>query len=69
VCTHPDYRGRSYAKMLVSEIGRGIVDRGETPFLHVYATNAVAITTYEKLGFVSNGLRRFTFLKRLADAA
>jgi predicted GNAT family acetyltransferase len=69
VCTHPDHRGRGYARMLVSEIGRGIVERGETPFLHVYATNAVAIATYEKLGFASNGLRRFTFLKRLADNA
>jgi predicted GNAT family acetyltransferase len=69
VCTHPDYRGRSYARMLVSEIGSGIVERGETPFLHVYATNDVAIRTYEKLGFAANGLRRFTFLRRQADGA
>jgi ribosomal protein S18 acetylase RimI-like enzyme len=69
VCTHPDYRGRSYARMLVSEIARAIVERGETPFLHVYATNDDAIATYEKLGFASNGLRRFTFLRRVSDRA
>ena len=67
VCTHPDYRGRSYAKMLVSEIAQGIIGRGETPFLHTFADNAVAIATYEKLGFVLRSRIRFTVMRRLTQ--
>ena len=33
-------------------VGERIVERGETPFLHVYATNAAAIGLYERLGYV-----------------
>ena len=52
VCTHPDHRGRGYAGGLAQLVGRRIVERGETPFLHVYATNTAAIALYEKLGYV-----------------
>ncbi|HEX5776381.1 MAG TPA: GNAT family N-acetyltransferase [Caulobacteraceae bacterium] len=52
VCTHPDHRGRGYAAGLTQWVGRRILERGETPFLHVYATNTAAITLYEQLGYV-----------------
>lgn len=64
VCTHPDYQGRGYAKALVSEIAGGIAGRGLTPFLHVRASNAVAIGAYEKLGFTVRREMNFTVLKR-----
>jgi len=51
VCTHPDYRGRGYAKALVSRVAAGIAARGELPFLHVYPHNRAAIATYQRLGF------------------
>ena len=51
VCTHPDHRGKGYARALMSEIIRGIVDRGETPFLHVRYRNVNAIALYERMGF------------------
>ncbi|QUD89626.1 GNAT family N-acetyltransferase [Phenylobacterium montanum] len=51
VCTHPDHRGRGYAKILSSIVGRRILARGEIPFLHAYETNAGAIRLYEDLGF------------------
>ncbi len=51
VCTHPDHRGKGYAGGLMRIVARRILARGETPFLHVLATNAVAIALYEKLGF------------------
>jgi ribosomal protein S18 acetylase RimI-like enzyme len=52
VCTHPDFRGRGYARALVSAVTRTIHERGETPILHVYSANTAAIRVYEGLGFV-----------------
>ncbi|MFT3997933.1 MAG: GNAT family N-acetyltransferase, partial [Asticcacaulis sp.] len=51
VCTHPDHRGRGYAAGLMRLIAAGILTRGETPFLHSYASNAVANALYENMGF------------------
>ncbi|MCW3837517.1 GNAT family N-acetyltransferase [Sphingomonas canadensis] len=51
VCTHPDWRGRGYAGALMRRVIAGILARGETPFLHSYASNAGAIALYESLGF------------------
>jgi GNAT superfamily N-acetyltransferase len=66
VCTHPDYRGRGYARMLVSAVGAGILARGDTPFLHVYPHNRPAIRTYEALGFSPRALMQFTVFRRRA---
>ncbi|MFZ2996922.1 GNAT family N-acetyltransferase [Sphingobium sp.] len=51
VCCHPDYRGRGYAGYLMRVIASRMLDRGEIPFLHCYATNKGAIALYESLGF------------------
>lgn len=51
VCTHPDHRGRGYAAGLMREVASRIRARGETPFLHAYASNRGAIGLYETLGF------------------
>ena len=50
VCTHPAFRGRGYGNALMSKVISGILDRGETPFLHVKTDNP-AIALYRKLGF------------------
>ena len=55
VCTHPQARGRGYARMLSAHVGSEIVRRGEVPFLSAYAWNAPAIRLYEQLGFVVRG--------------
>ena len=52
VCTHPDHRGHGYAAMLSAAVADRIVGRGETPFLHAYASNRAAVALYERLGFV-----------------
>jgi ribosomal protein S18 acetylase RimI-like enzyme len=51
VCTHPDHRGRGLAGALTRRVADAIVDRGETPILHVRDGNDDAIRVYERLGF------------------
>ena len=64
VCTHLDYQGRGLGKAMVSVIGADVVARGEIPFLQAYASNAVAIGTYERLGFKARRNLTFTTVKR-----
>ena len=51
VCTHPEARGRGYARMLMARVMERIVAAGRTPFLHTLAENTGAIRIYESLGF------------------
>lgn len=64
VCTHPASRGNGYASSLVSALANRIVERGETPFLHVRATNTGAIRVYEKLGFQTRRVFDLAVVKR-----
>ncbi len=50
VCTHPDFRGRGYAQVLLAAVARQIEARGEVPFLHVFSDNTSAIALYHKQG-------------------
>ena len=51
VCTAPEWQGQGLAARLANAVAAEICGRGDTPFLHVAATNANAIRLYEKLGF------------------
>jgi ribosomal protein S18 acetylase RimI-like enzyme len=51
VCTHPDHRGRGYARRLMIKLMRRQMQRGEMPFLHVMSDNLGARRLYEKMGF------------------
>jgi predicted GNAT family acetyltransferase len=51
VCTHPDFRGRGYARALVAAVSRNIRMRGEVPFLEVLQSNTNAVRVYESVGF------------------
>jgi predicted GNAT family acetyltransferase len=64
VCTHPDFRGRGYAKLLVSLVTRSIYERGEAPFLGVRQDNANAIRVYESVGYKTRRLLYVTLMKR-----
>ena len=59
VCTHPDARRRGYASIVTAAVAVGILERGETPFLHVAVTNTTAIPVYEQLGFTHRAIARF----------
>jgi predicted GNAT family acetyltransferase len=64
VCTHPEYRGRGYASSLVSSLIQNIIERDETPFLHVRTENVGAIRVYEKLGFKARRLINVVIVRR-----
>ncbi|HLK24661.1 MAG TPA: GNAT family N-acetyltransferase [Caulobacteraceae bacterium] len=66
VCVHPDFRGQGYARELTRIVARRILDRGETPFLHVFDDNTAAITLYETLGFRLRTRLSLTVLARAA---
>ena len=51
VCTRPEARGQGLARVLSAFVAARIVERGETPYLHAYASNTPALRLYESLGF------------------
>jgi predicted GNAT family acetyltransferase len=51
VCTDEAVRGRGVASALVRDLVGRILDREETPMLHVMTSNVSAIRVYEQLGF------------------
>ena len=63
VCTHPDARGRGYARMLIATVMDEIRQRGKTPFLHSFADNYPAIRVYESLGFTMRRNLQLAVLK------
>ena len=50
VCTHPEFRGRGYARSLVTFLTAQILAAGKTPFLHVKSENGAKVV-YHKIGF------------------
>jgi predicted GNAT family acetyltransferase len=64
VCTHPDHRGRGYARGLLGLVAGRILDRGEGPFLHAYENNAGAIELYRSMGFEIRARVILTVLER-----
>jgi len=57
VCTHPDFRGRGYARALVAAVAQSIEREGRTPFLTSFEANTGAIRVYQQAGFTTR--RRF----------
>ena len=51
VCTHPDARRRGLGAAITARVVHGILERGETPFLHHAEDNHGARRVYEALGF------------------
>jgi hypothetical protein len=50
VCTYPEFRGRGYARALVTFLTAQILAAGKTPFLHVKSENGAKLV-YQKIGF------------------
>ena len=51
VCSHPDFRGRGLGRLLSLYAAGKIIEQGTRPYLHSYATNGMAISLYEFIGF------------------
>ncbi|MDE1993284.1 MAG: GNAT family N-acetyltransferase [Rhizobiaceae bacterium] len=51
VCVHPDFRRRGYAELLITTLMDDLERNNKVPVLHVFASNAGAISLYERLGF------------------
>jgi predicted GNAT family acetyltransferase len=64
VCVDPAHRGKGYAALLVMRLAQRLQEQGQTPFLHVFATNASAIALYEKLGFAARRTLHVSVLAR-----
>ena len=64
VCSHPDVRGRGLARLLSLFVAGHIVERGEVPYLHAYATNAAAIALYESIGFEVRRVMNVALIRR-----
>jgi ribosomal protein S18 acetylase RimI-like enzyme len=65
VCTHPEHTGHGYAGILMTEVMRRIVARGETPLLHVREDNLRAVALYERLGFRTRVRLHLALLRRI----
>jgi predicted GNAT family acetyltransferase len=52
VCTHPDWRGKGYARLLSSVLINIICEQNDVPYLHVFPDNTAAYRLYESLNFV-----------------
>jgi ribosomal protein S18 acetylase RimI-like enzyme len=50
VCTHPEFRGRGYARDLTAFLVAQVLAAGKTPFLHVKSENGAKVV-YQKIGF------------------
>jgi len=51
VCTHPRCQGQGLARQLSAAVAARIQAEGDTPFLHAWESNHVAIALYRSLGF------------------
>jgi len=61
VYTIPGYRGRGFAKAVVSAISRDAIAAGATPALSVDANNAPALRLYRQLGYVEVSRKPWIF--------
>jgi ribosomal protein S18 acetylase RimI-like enzyme len=64
VCTHPDHRGEGYARRLIEVMQAMILERNETPFLHVLDDNVGAERLYGDMGYVTRDMIDLIILER-----
>jgi ribosomal-protein-alanine N-acetyltransferase len=69
IAIHPDYRGRGYGNMLMKSVISNVEKVGiKAITLEVRVSNKRAISLYDKLGFVSSGIRPGYYTDNHEDA-
>lgn len=69
IAIHPDYRGKKYGDALMREmIQLSMAHGAERMTLEVRVSNTVAQKLYEKMGFVSHGIRKGYYTDNNEDA-
>jgi GNAT superfamily N-acetyltransferase len=51
VSVHPDFQGQGLGRLLSVFVTHRVLEHGETPFLHAFASNGVARALYGSIGF------------------
>ncbi|TCA94367.1 GNAT family N-acetyltransferase [Rhizobium leguminosarum bv. viciae] len=64
VCTRAEFRGRGYARSLVSLIAAKILEVGKVPFLHVKTENEARFV-YQRIGFNVRKPMHVTIVKKI----
>jgi ribosomal-protein-alanine N-acetyltransferase len=69
IATHPDFRRKGIAKMLLSHTLRKLIEQGaRSSFLEVRASNLAAQELYRKFGYEETGRRRRYYKDNDEDA-
>lgn len=68
ICTHPDFTGKGYGAVLLSQASSRILRDGQVPFLHVRNDNTRAIKMYEKAGYTIRTEMDFAIFKKMSDS-
>ncbi|MGZ0015840.1 GNAT family N-acetyltransferase [Yeosuana sp. AK3] len=64
ICTHPDYQGLGYGAKMTQFLAQTVLNKGQTPFLHVRYDNFKAIEMYQRLGFEKRANIYFYIIKK-----
>ncbi len=64
VCVHPDFQRRGLGRLLSAFMTHRFLDRGDTPYLHAYTTNAAAIGLYRSIGFEERAILNVAMVQR-----
>ncbi|QBB71613.1 GNAT family N-acetyltransferase [Pseudolysobacter antarcticus] len=63
ICTHPDFVGRGFARVLITELLTHQRAQNLISFLHVSETNSGAIKLYESMGFSTRTILPLTTIE------
>lgn len=65
ICTHPDFRGRGFARALTQHLVWHVQQQSDVPFLHTEFDNSSAKKLYESMGFLLRAKLPFRIVERV----